>query len=539
MNKNNYLPLYIAIAIVVGIFLGSTLNFSKKVSLFKTNSGETKIKRLINYIQYDYVDDVNTDELLDAAINQIVGKLDPHSAYFTKEEYQRDNENMQGNFVGIGVQFTTYKDSIIVTKILEKGPSKIAGIMAGDRIIMADKDTLFGDGLVKKAGVKEEEGTNQRNRKINNTIMSSLKGEKGTKVNVTVYRPSENKIIEFPIVRGEVPIKSVTSYMTDNPELGYIKLDRFALTSYDEFKVALDNLIAQGMKTLIFDLRDNPGGFMHISNQIIDEFLEDDKLIVFTKNKRGDIDEDFATEKGDFEDGEVIVLINENSASASEIVAGALQDNDKGAIVGRRSFGKGLVQQTMDLGDGSALRLTTSRYYTPTGRSIQKPYSLNEDKQYYENFYKRYENGELNNVDSIKVNDSLKFTTPKGKIVYGGGGIVPDIFVSIDTTRLIERKYFIRINEFVLNYVDKNRDEIKNWSLEKLHSEFDSNDNLLNKYLREIDIISSISDHKRSIIERFLKESIAQQILNDDDYSKLLNRDDRMINEVMKLELTN
>ena len=540
MNKNNYLPLYLGIAIAVGIMLGSLLNFSNKTSVFKANSDETKIKRLINYIQYDYVDDVNTDQLLDGAIKHIVGELDPHSAYFTKEQYARDNETMQGNFVGIGVQFTIHEDSVVVTKILKNGPSETVGIKAGDRIIYADKDTLFGEGLDRKAGLKEgEKGYDVGSRKINNAIMKSLKGEDLTEVNVTIYRPSESKTIEFPLTRGEVPIKSVTGSYMLNDTVGYIKLELFSRTSYDEFKEALTSLQDLGMSKMVLDLRDNPGGYMDIANSIIDEFLEDDKLIVFTKNKRGQINKDFATEIGDFEDGEVIVLINENSASASEIVAGALQDNDKGTIVGRRSFGKGLVQQTMELGDGSALRLTTSRYYTPTGRSIQKPYNLSEDKEYYENFYKRYENGELVNVDSIKVNDSLKFTTPKGKIVYGGGGIVPDVFVPIDTTRMIERKYFTQMNEFVFNYIDKNRDELKGWSLDRFNAEFEQNNKLLNQYLRTIDIEGPISDYKKSIIERYLKESIAQQIFSDDDYSRILNKDDKMINEVMKLELTN
>ncbi len=537
--NNKYVPIYLAIAIAIGIMIGSFLNFDNKTSIFKSNSEENKIKKLINYIQYDYVDEVNTDQLLDVAINQIVGKLDPHSAYYTKEEYARDNETMQGNFVGIGVQFTIHKDSVVVTKILSNGPSEAAGIKAGDRIIYADKDTLYGTGLDRKATLKVgEKETNSGIRKINNTIMKSLKGEDKTEVNVTVYRPSEDKIIQFPLIRGEVSIKSVTASYMLNDTVGYIKLELFSRTSYDEFKEALGSLQELGMNKLIFDLRDNPGGYMDIANSIIDEFLEDDKLIVFTKNKRGQIDEAFATEKGNFEEGEVIILINENSASASEIVAGALQDNDKGTIIGRRSFGKGLVQQTMDLGDGSALRLTTSRYYTPTGRSIQKPYSLSEDKEYYESFYKRYENGELVNVDSIKVNDFLKFTTPKGKTVYGGGGIVPDIFVAIDTTRMIERKYFEEMNEFVFNYIDTNRDVLEGWSLERFNAEFENNNKLLNKYLQTLTIVGSIPSQKKSIIERYLKESIAQQIFSDNDYARILNKDDKMINAVMKLELT-
>ena len=253
-----------------------------------------------------------------------------------------------------------------------------------------------------------------------------------------------------------MPIKSVDAFYMLNEGLGYIKINKFAATTYDEFKVAMDDLLDQGMKKLVLDLRHNPGGYLQVATKMIDEFLEDGKLIVFTKNKKGKIDETFATSKGDFEDGHVFVLINGASASASEIVAGALQDNDKGTIVGRRSFGKGLVQQEMQLGDGSAVRLTVSRYYTPTGRSIQKPYENKENGEYFSDFEKRYHNGELMNADSIKVIDSLKFETPKGKIVYGGGGIIPDVFVSIDTTMFFPDFHYRRRREFVFQYFDQN-----------------------------------------------------------------------------------
>lgn len=521
MNQKSQLPIYLGIAVAVGILIGSSFNFKNRAnSIFKSNSEEAKIKRLIDYIQYDYVDDVNTERLLDGAIEQIVNKLDPHSVYFNKEEFASNNEQMQGNFHGIGVQFRRNKDSVVVAKVLDGGPSKKVGIKAGDRIIMANNDTLSGIKL------SDED------------VMGILKGELDTKVKLSIYRKSEGKKIEINLKRGNVPIVSISAHYMLNDAIGFIKLNRFSLTSYDEFKIALDDLISRGMKTLIFDLRDNGGGFMHVANQIVDEFLEDDKLIVFTKNKKGEIDKDFATEKGDFENGQVYILINENSASASEIVAGALQDHDKGTIIGRRSFGKGLVQETMGLGDGSAIRLTTARYYTPTGRSIQKPYDLNHSKEYYKQFNKRYESGELVSADSIKVNDSLRYTTPKGRVLYGGGGIVPDVFVAIDTTQFIEGKYANAavLNQFAFDYVDDNRTELQKISLSDFIFSFDEDDEILNDYLRSIDTKMLISDYKKNIIKRYLKTSIAQNLFDDIGFNKVLQEDDKMIDKIFELE---
>lgn len=521
MNQKTQFPIYLGIAIAIGILIGSFFNFKNSPnSIFKSNSEEAKIKRLIDYIQYDYVDDVDTERLLDGAIDQIVKKLDPHSVYFNKEDYASDNEQMQGNFHGIGVQFRINKDSVVVTKVLDGGPSKKAGIKAGDRILMANKDSISGVEI------------------SNEGVMGLLKGASDTEVKLVIYRKSEDKIIEFDITRGEVPITSVSTYYMLNNDIGFVKIDRFAITTYKEFKIALDYLLDNGMKKMVLDLRDNPGGYMHIANLIADEFLADEKLIVFTKNKKGEIDKDFATEKGDFENGEVYILINENSASASEIIAGALQDNDKGIIVGRRSFGKGLVQETMGLGDGSAIRLTTARYYTPTGRSIQKPYDLNHGDEYYQKFNDRYESGELVSADSIKVNDSLKKITDKGKVVYGGGGIIPDVFVAIDTTQFIETKYANArvLDQFAFDYLDNNRNALENTSLNDFISSFDKDDELLNAYLKKIDIKMLISDNKQSILKRYIKANIARQLFDDIGFTKVLQGEDKMIDKIFELE---
>lgn len=538
MIKNNiYIPIFIGIAVAIGIFIGSNLNFKNKSPLFNAKDSEAKIKKLINYIQYDYVDEVDTDSLLDVAITDMLVKLDPHSVYIPKEELQRITENMQGKFVGIGVSFLVYNDSVAVSSVIKNGPSEKAGIKAGDRIIIADNDTLFGKSIMKSAGVLEnEEGTYLANRKISDAILKSLKGEPETNVNVSVYRRSTDEILQFPITRGEVALKSVAAYFMVTNNLGYIKIDRFARTTYDEFKEGLDALISKGMTSLILDLRGNPGGFMDIANSIIDEFLEDGKLIVFTKNKYGDVDRDFATAKGDFENGKVYVLIDQNSASASEIVAGALQDNDKGTIVGRRSFGKGLVQQEMDLGDGSAVRLTTSRYYTPTGRSIQKPYDHEGNGDYGNDYLERIHNGELTSKDSIKVNENLKYTTPKGKIVYGGGGIIPDVFVSIDTTTTYSNRLYRPINDFVFEYVDSHRVEMEEWEINNFMENFDKDGKIFNQYVNQLDLDVPISPKSKENLQYYFKALFARNLFDDLGYFMATQSKDNMILKVLELE---
>jgi len=536
IKRRIYLPLIIGIAIAVGIFIGSTFNFKNKSVLFSSNSNEAKIKRLINFIQYDYVDKVNTDSLLDDAITTMLAKLDPHSVYIPKDELQQVTESMQGKFAGIGVTFIMHQDSVAVSSVIPSGPSEKAGIKAGDRIIMADADILFGKSILNKANVAENEiGTPLGNRKISDAVMKALKGESETIVNIVVYRRSIGETLNFSIKRGDVSIKSVSAYYMINNTLGYIKIDRFARTTYDEFKSALDELISKGMTSLALDLRGNPGGFMDIADQIVDEFLEDGKLIVFTKNKNREIDKSYATDKGDFEYGKLFVLIDQNSASASEIVAGALQDNDKGTIVGRRSFGKGLVQQEMALGDGSAVRLTTARYYTPTGRSIQKPYKNHLD-EYSNDYLVRIHNGELISRDSIKVNDSLKYTTPKGKIVYGGGGIIPDVFVSIDTASTFSNELYMELSPFIFKYIDNNRQEMNKWELYDFVKNFDKNDKILNQYISELDLNFPISPIAKEDLKRYFKAIMARNLFDETGYYMITQKKDNMILKVIELD---
>ncbi|WP_407323730.1 S41 family peptidase [Tenacibaculum maritimum] len=527
MNKNN-LPIYLSIAIVIGILIGYLLNLGQgnNLAFSPKSSKEIKIKRLIDYIQHDYVDTINTDSLLDDAITNMLEKLDPHSVYIPKENLQAVTENMQGNFVGIGVQFRMNQDSIMVIHPIKNGPSIKAGIKAGDRILLANKDTLYGKGL------------------RSNQILNVLKGNPNTNITLQIYRKTIDSLFEVEIQRGKVNIKSVDVAYMLNDSIGYIKLDRFARNTYKEFKNALNSLLNKGMTDLVLDLRGNGGGFIDIANQIVDEFLEDGKLIVFTKNNKGRIHKSFATEKGDFENGGLYVLIDQNSASASEIVAGALQDNDKGTIIGRRSFGKGLVQEEMELGDGSAVRLTTARYYTPTGRSIQKQYKSKNNLnikgfantiEYGNDIQERYENGELFHKDSIKIIDSLKFTTPKGKIVYGGGGIVPDVFIPIDTTNYIQNIYFRPINEFTFDYVDRNRKELSKLSIEDFIQNFDHDNSVSTLFVSKLGA-TVLSPKLKRQLKKHLKTLVASELFSDEGLYRVNQLDDKMIQKVFTLE---
>lgn len=520
-NSKIYYPLFLALAVALGIFMGSMLDYPQKNAalLFNTDPQEAKIKRLINYIQYDYVDKVNTDSLLDGTIRNILGKLDPHSVYIPASEHDAITDEMNGEFVGVGIRFFMYNDSLTVTNVVKDGPSDKAGIEAGDRILIADNDTLYGKNL------------------SNEYIIKTLKGEPKTKVKVKVYRKYKDTLLDFTLKRGTIPLESVPSYYMLTDTLGYIKIDKFVNTTYNEFKTALSSLQEKNMKRLVLDLRGNPGGYFGIATQIIDEFLEDEKLIVFTKNKGGKIEKSFATSKGDFENGQIYVLIDEVSASASEIVAGALQDNDKGVIVGRRSFGKGLVQQEMELGDGSAVRLTVSRYYTPTGRSIQKPYNTESGESYYNDRIARYHNGELTNFDSIKVVDSLKFITPKGKSVYGGGGIVPDVFVSIDTTAYFGQFHFRAIQDFVFNYLDNHRETMNTWTVEDFKQNFDNDNKILKEYLSLFDDQSKIAAESIPYIKRYLKALFARNLFDENIFYQVLNQNDAMLKKVKELEM--
>ncbi len=523
-SQKKYLPLLLGVAIAAGVFIGSKLDFNDTPDrIFAKNSKKDKLNRLIDYIDYEYVDKVNTDSIVDVTVNEILENLDPHSVYIPVDEYENNADDMRGNFVGIGISFYVYKDTIAVIRTISGGPAAKVGIKAGDRILSANGKILFGDTIER------------------DSITKYLKGEINSKVNLKIFRKGENKLLDFKVKRKRVPLVSVDASYKLTDELGYIKINRFSETTYNEFKKALDDLIDKGITKLVLDLRNNPGGYISTAEKIVDEFLEKDKLILITKNKRGKINKTFATRRGVFEDGKVYVLINENSASASEIIAGALQDNDKGVIVGRRSFGKGLVQREMSLGDGSAIRLTIARYYTPTGRSIQRPYG-NGNEAYYSDYEKRYTNGEMISSDSIKVVDSLRFVTPKGKIVYGGGGIIPDVFIAKDTSVENETLEYITrsgfISYFIFEYLEKNRSLFEEISLQ----------NFINNYFVDEILSKEFMDYSRfnnseinfdkysEQLKKVLKASIAQQLFNSNAYESILNKDDVMLKKVIEME---
>jgi carboxyl-terminal processing protease len=437
-----YLPIVIAFSVIIGILVGRYYNGSNAENKFIIIPKTNKLDMVISYIENEYVDEVSKNELIEKTIPKILEELDPHSQYIPAAELERVNEPLEGNFSGIGIQFNILNDTLVVIQTVANGPSQKVGILAGDRIMKVNGEVVAG-------------------RKMpSDSIVARLRGPKGSEVHVDVVRRNVARMLGFDIIRDNIPLYSVdVAYMIEN-DIGFIKLNKFSATTEQEFVSAVSRLRDQGMKKLILDLRENGGGYMNAAIFIADQFLAGNELIVYTKGKARQKQEYRSTPGGLCNDLKLTILIDENSASASEILAGAIQDNDRGTIIGRRSFGKGLVQEQKPLADGSALRLTIARYYTPTGRSIQKPYSKNLN-DYYGDINARYMHGELQNADSNKFADSLKFVTPGGKTVYGGGGIMPDVFVPIDTLGISEYYLDVRnqglLYRFSLNYADENR----------------------------------------------------------------------------------
>jgi carboxyl-terminal processing protease len=453
MNYNNnkrsiILPVLLAVALATGILIGKFLPAADDLPQHSNiRSRNDKLNSILNIIESNYVDSVNRDDLVEAAIPAILKKLDPHSVYIPAKDLARANEPLQGNFEGIGISFNMVTDTILVISTIPGGPSEKMGLLPGDKILYVN------DSLVAGKHISDEQ------------VMGLLKGPKGTVVRIKILRNGEKELLPFDITRDKIPIYSVdVSYMV-NSYTGYIKINNFAMTTFDEFLKGLRDLKNQGMTSLIVDLRGNSGGIMEAAIQIANQFLKEDQLIVYTKGRAQPRNEARATGKGEFETGDLVVLVDEWSASASEILAGAIQDNDRGTIIGRRSFGKGLVQEPISFGDGSGLRLTIARYYTPTGRSIQKPYTHGFD-EYFDDLSERYHRGEFEVSDSIHFSDSLKFTTPGGRIVYGGGGIMPDKFVPVDTSGV--SPYFVKtrplIYRFALKYTENNRETLKKYT---------------------------------------------------------------------------
>lgn len=479
MYKNSkftvILPTVIACSIALGILLGGKVFRNNRTRNMPNQSlvtgNNNKIDMLLSLINTTYVDSVSIDSLIENTIPLIVDELDPHSSYLTKAEVLEANEIYDAQFDGIGVTFNMLTDTVIVLNVITGGPSADAGIQAGDRIITVNDSTI--------AGVKIPQ----------NSVVKRLRGPRGSQVKLGIQRYGHKGLIPITVTRGAIPIKSILASYMIRPEIGYIRFEQFSGTSHSELIAAISSLKEQGMKKLILDIRGNGGGLLDQAIVIANEFLPVNNMIVYTQNREGQKDIQYSNGKGSFTDEELVVLIDENSASASEILAGALQDNDRGTIIGRRSFGKGLVQGQFPFPDGSALRLTIARYYTPVGRSIQKPYDKGRES-YYNEVYDRYEHDEMFTADSIHFNDSLKFTTPGGKVVYGGGGIMPDIFVPIDTSDVTP--YFRAVTDwdknilyrFTLEFSDRNRARLNGINtLEELDRFFAEQPNLLNDFV--------------------------------------------------------
>lgn len=515
-----YWPLMLSIALALGVLLGGFLvSSSFKTSGIVSNSNKVKLNKLIDFIDQEYVDEVNTDSIVDLTVTSILEQLDPHSIYIAKESMQAVSESMSGAFVGIGISFYVYKDTLAVIKDIDNGPAQKAGIEPGDRILYADTLKIFGENLPSEQ------------------MVSKLKGEIDTKLKLQIYRKKDQSNFTTTVTRSVIPLKSVDVGLKLDNGLGYIKINRFAGSTYEEFVDALDKLKAQDIQGLVLDLRDNGGGYMDQAIKILDEFLHKDLIAVKTVNKRGKEVITKATSKGRFQDQPIYVLVNEGSASASEIIAGAIQDNDRGLIIGRRTFGKGLVQRELLLGDGSAIRLTTARYYTPSGRSIQKPY--NHGLQEYNNdFISRYEHGELYAADSIKVADSLKYKTLKGKIVYGGGGIVPDVFVPISVKHGDDAVVLLMqsgiVSYFVFEQIDTNRSLFESMSIDSI-SEYVHNDavifNAFKEHLKGNGLTFNLNKRKQ-MIEFYLIAEFINQLKNEKEYYQWLFKEDPMLKAI-------
>lgn len=528
-NNSKYnirLPFLLSLAIAAGIFLGANMTSSsgEKSDLVKSIY---KFREILNYIDRNYVDEVETDGLVESAIADMLEKLDPHTVYIPAKDQELTQAQLDGNFSGIGIEYNIFRDTIYVVSPLSGGPSERLGLLTGDKIIRVDGENVAGIGI------------------NNRGVLDRLRGPKGTIVAVSIMRKNVDEFLEFEIERDKIPQFSLdAAYMVDQ-EIGYIKINRFSATTYEEFKAALTDLNQQGMEKLILDLTGNPGGYMDKAIKMADEFLAEDPMIVFTKGKESRYNQEHrARRTGSFEKGPLIVLIDEGSASASEIVSGAIQDNDRGIVVGRRSFGKGLVQMPIDLSDGSELRLTISRYYTPSGRSIQKPYSKDLEDYYSDGFYNRYSNGEMFSADKIKVNDSLKFETAKGRTVYGGGGIIPDFFVPLDTMHNSSylNKLFTTnaIREYALHYSDKHKSKLEKMGFDKFRKGFEISEKMLSELVKvaksnKLEFNEKQFNHSKPLIKIYLKAQIARGIWNNDGFYPIFNETNEIFQAALDL----
>ena len=528
-NKNNirFTPIIIAVGIVAGILIGTF--YAKHFAGNKlgiVNGSSNKLTALLRVINDQYVDTVSIADLVEEAMPQILSELDPHSTYIPAKDLEEVNSELEGSFSGVGIQFTIQQDTIHVNSVVPGGPAEKVGVMAGDRIVTVDDSLFVGKEL-----------TNER-------AMRSLKGPKGTEVKIGVKRATEKELLDFTIVRGDIPQNTVdAAYMLDE-QFGYIQVSKFGRTTHVELLSAIAKLNHQQCKGLIIDLRGNTGGYMDAAISMVNEFLPEGKLIVYAEGRKYPRWDNYADGTGSCQQTPLVVLVDEASASASEIFAGAIQDNDRGTIVGRRSFGKGLVQQPIEFSDGSAIRLTIARYYTPSGRCIQRPYENGNSQQYDMDWITRYEHGEYFNKDSIKQDESLRYSTTLGRTVYGGGGIMPDIFVPQDTTGITS--YLMEVGskglilQFGFQYTDRNRAKLGEFKDEQALLDYLNKQNLLEQFIRfasskGVKRRNLLISKSRQLLERNLYGNIIYNMLGQETYIRYINQSDATVQKALDI----
>lgn len=526
-NSSRFTPLVIAVSVVVGILIGTF--YAKHYGgnrLGIINGSSNKLNALLRVIDDQYVDTVNMTDLVEKAMPQILAELDPHSVYIPAQNLEEVNSELEGSFSGIGVQFTIQEDTIHVNSVIKGGPSEKVGMMAGDRIVMVNDSLFVGKGL-----------TNEK-------AMRNLKGPKGSQVKLGVKRYGEKDLLDFTITRGDIPQNTVDAAYMLNDKFGYVQVSKFGRTTHVELLNALAMLNHQGCEGLIIDLRENTGGYMEAATRMVNEFLPEGKLIVYTEGRKYPRMEEYANGTGSCQNMPLIVLVDEGSASASEIFAGAIQDNDRGTIVGRRSFGKGLVQQPIDFSDGSAIRLTIARYYTPSGRCIQRPYENGKDSKYEMDWINRYEHGEFFSKDSIKMNEDLRYSTNLGRPVYGGGGIMPDVFVPQDTTGVTS--YLIDVSnrglliQFSFRYTDQNRQKMLKYEDEESLNKYLLRQGIVDQFIRFADSKgikrrNLLIQKSHKLLEKYLCGNIIYNMLGREQYIRYLNHDDEAVKKALDI----
>lgn len=526
-NNTRFIPFLLAICLIAGIAIGTFYanHFSgNKLGIINTSSN--KLNALLRIIDDQYVDTVNMGDLVEEAMPQILSELDPHSSYIPAKDLEAVNADLKSSFSGIGIQFTIQNDTIHVNSVIQGGPSEKVGLMAGDRIVEVD-DSAFVGKIV-----------------TNSEAMKRLKGEKGSKVKLGVYRPGEKDLLHFTVIRGNIPVKSIDAAYMINEKVGYIKVNKFGETTYPELLIALAKLNQKNCEGLIVDLRGNTGGYMAAAIQMVNEFLPNNRLIVYTQGRKSPREDYNSNGTGSNQKMPLVVLVDEGSASASEIFAGAIQDNDRGTIVGRRSFGKGLVQQPIEFSDGSAIRLTIARYYTPSGRCIQKPYEKGKESEYELDLLTRYEHGEFFSADSIKQDETEVYHTRLGRPVYGGGGIMPDIFVPQDTTGMTS--YFRMaanrglIIRYTFDYTDQNRSTLQKYDTPEKMEAYLKGQNLLNKFAawaekKGLKRRNNLMMKSRRLFEMSLYGNIIYNMLGMEAYVEYLNESDKTVLKAVEI----